>query len=93
MRFEGELKTEFDDFLNKTLKERRESLNLGEFTIKGLRKDYIFIYFEERNLYKITKRSIYKVGVCFFLSYVLFKQTNEWNRKCQQKLQGRFASE
>ena len=34
------IKTEFDDFLNKTLKERRESLNLGEFTIKGLRKDY-----------------------------------------------------
>ena len=34
------IKTEFDDFLNKTLKERRESLNLGEFTIKDLRKDY-----------------------------------------------------
>ena len=29
-------------------------------------KDYIFIYFEERNLYKITKRSISQVGVCFF---------------------------
>ena len=34
------IKTEFDDFLNKTLKERRQSLNLGEFTIKDLRKKY-----------------------------------------------------
>ena len=34
------IKKEFDEFLNKTLKERRENLKLGDFTIKDLRKNY-----------------------------------------------------
>lgn len=37
---EQSMKTEFDDFLNKTLREKRESLDFKDLTIKDIKKEY-----------------------------------------------------
>ena len=34
------MKTEFDDFLNKTLREKRESLDFKDLSIKDIKKEY-----------------------------------------------------